>query len=119
MTELCTIKEEDCIVDSSRSVREDVTESPNVIDQDELTDENRRNTIQLILHRNFKLSGSIRRDASQMWRKPVKISPPVIIFRFGCWREVVLTVSYSIPLFSSAAVRYAKFRSNWRFKPGD
>ena len=119
MTALCTVKEELCIDDGYDPGRTDAVESLNVAVRDDSTDVIGRRAIQYILHRKCKSSGRVRCDACRKRKKPVKISPPMIIFRFGCWREVVLTVSYSIPLFSSAAVRYAKFRSNRRYKPGD
>ena len=86
--------------------------------RDDPVDDDRRHAIQLVLHKKYKSSCRVRSDASRKRKKPVKISPPAIIFRFGFWR-VVPTVSYFIPLFSSPAVRYAKFGSNRRFKPGD
>jgi len=118
-TALCAVKEELCTDDGADPDNTDTLESPNVAVRDDPADVIGRRAIQYILHRKSKSSRRVRCDACRKWKKPVKIGPPMIIFRFGCWRKVVLTVSYSIPVFSSAAVRYAKFRSNLRYKPGD
>ena len=97
----------------------DTVESLNATARDDSTDDDMRRVIQLFLDRKFKSSGRVRRDANQKRRKPVKLRPPMNIFWFVDWREGVLTVAYCILLFSSSAVRFAKFSSNRRFKPGD
>ena len=117
-TVLQSIKEEDCI-DSDDSDISGTEEAPMAVARDNTTEDGRRRAIQLILEMKFKTSGSYRRNAVRKLKKPAKISHPANIFRYECWRDVVLTVAYFIPLFSSSAGRYAKFRSNRRFKPGD
>ena len=119
VAELCTIKEEHCIDGGSEPIRADSVESLNVTDRDDSTEDDRLREIRLFLESKFKSSGRVRRDGSRKRRKPVKIRPPMNVFWFAGWREVVRTFAYFILLFSSSAVRYAKFRSNWRFKPGD
>ena len=85
----------------------------------QLTDEDKRRAILLFLGRKFKPSCRVRRDASRKRSKKMKIRPPMIIYWFADWREMVLTVAYIISLFSSSAVRFAKFSSNRRYNPGD
>ena len=118
-TDLCTIKEEHCIDAGSEPTRVDTVESLNVTDSDDSTEDDRLREIRLFLESKFKSSGRVRRDGSRKRRKPVKIRPPINVFWFAGRREVVRTFAYFILLFSSSAVRYAKFRSNRRFKPGD
>ena len=118
-TDLCTIKEEHCIDAGSEPTRVDTVESLNVTDSDDSTEDDRLREIRLFLESKFKSSGRVRRDGSQKRRKPVKIRSPMNVFWFAGWREVVQIFAYFILLFSSSAVRYAKFRSNRRFKPGD
>jgi len=115
MTKLLTIKEEDCTDEGSVTIRADLVEFQCLTGQDDFADDDRRREIQIFLERKFKSSGGVRRNSRRARRKPVKISPPVNFFRTGDWSVVV----YVILLFSSSAGRYAKFRSNLRFKPGD
>ena len=119
MTVLQTIEEACCVVNDSKPVVADTEVAPKVITHDHTTDDDRRRDIKLILERKFKTSGTHKRNASSMREKPAKISSPMNVFWYGCWRDVVLTVAYFIPWFSSSAARYARFRSNQRFKPGD
>lgn len=119
MKKLLTIKEDDCIDEGSVTIRADLVESQGLTGQDDVADDDRRREIHIFLERKFKSSGGVRRNSRRARRKPVKISPAVDYFWTGDWRVVVLTVAYVILLFSCSAGRYAKFRSNLRFKPGD
>ena len=90
-----------------------------VVARDDTTEEGRRRAILLFLVRKFKTSGGCKRNSVRKMKKPTKNSRPKNIFRYECWRGLALTVAHLTPLFSSSAVRFAKFRSNRRFKPGD
>ena len=119
MTKLLTIKEEDCIDEGSVTIRANLVESQGLTGQDDFADDDRRREIQIFLERKFKSSGGVRRNSRRARRERVKVGTPVNFFRTGDWSVVGLTVAYVILLFSSSAGRYAKFRSNLRFKPGD
>ena len=86
---------------------------------DKSTDDDKRCEILLFLGRKFRSSGRVRRDASRKQSKKRKIRPSMNSFWFEDWRDVGLTVTYIISLFSSSAVRFSKFKSLRRFKPGD
>ena len=118
IAELCIIKEEHCIDGRSEPIRADSVESLNVTDRDDSTEDDRLREIWLFLKSKFKSSGRVRRDGSRKRRKPVKIRPPMNVFWFAGWREVVRTFTYFILLFSSSAVRFAKFRSLRRLSQG-
>ena len=116
---LLTVEEEDCVDNCSESIDADTEEAPKVTTSNNTVDDSRRPAIQLILMRKFKTSSCHKRKASRIRKKPAKIRSPMSIFWYECWVDVVLTIAYFIPLFSSSAGRYAKFRSNRRYKLGD
>ena len=95
------------------------TEEAPMATLDDASDHVRPCEIQLILERRFKTSGSCMKNAVRKLKKTAKTSHLTNILKYECWKDVVRTVVHLIPPFSSSAGRYAKFRSNRRFKPGD
>ena len=117
-----TIKEEPCIDDRSLTVRVDTVEPLSVVPLDDPTDDDRRRVIQIILHRKFKPSCRKRSDASRKHKKSEAVSKVVSSGSFiglEWWNYVVRIFAYTVRLYSCSAVRYAMFRSNRSFKPGD
>ena len=117
-----TIKEEPCIDDRSLTVRVDTVEPLSVVPLDDPTDDDRRRVIQIILHRKFKPSCRKRSDASRKHKKSEAVSKVVSSGSFiglEWWNYVVRIFAYTVRLYSCSTVRYAMFRSNRSFKPGD
>ena len=86
---------------------------------DDSTSHARRREVETILWRKFRLSGGTRRTRRR-FRKRVNQGRRVERVRwFGRCNAAGLTVADIIRLYSCSASRYAKFRSNRRFKPGD
>jgi len=120
--QLCTIKEEPCIDVGSQKVRADTVEPLNVASRDDSADDDRRRAIQLSLHRRFKSSCRKRSDASRKQGQSEALSKVASSGSFiglEWWNYVVRIFAYTIRLYSCSAVRYAMFRSNRSFKPGD
>jgi len=79
----------------------------------------RRREVVTILRRKFRLAGGTRRTRRR-FRKQANQGRIVVRVRwFGWYITAGQTVADIIMLYSCSASRYAMFRSNRRFKPGD
>ena len=107
------IKEEDVTFDAKQCAAEDDSGVVKSESQQERTDAigNGRRRAELVLRKKFKgWSG----------RRMIKVKGPSVRGVISVvWALVVREFSYAIRLYSCSAVRYARFRSNRRFKPGD
>jgi len=102
-------------VDRSVGVRASTTVKPK---DDELIRGSLRE-VRTVLRRKVRQSRNTRRF-SRPQRTKIKVRRPSVRPTMFGHRELVMReFSYTIRLFASSAVRYAMFRSNRRFKPGD
>ena len=87
--------------------------------ENDSTIRDRLREVESMLRRKVKGPSSSRRDGHPHQRKIKVKGPSVRGTTPRVWRLVVREFSYVIQLYSCSAVRYAMFRSNRRFKPGD
>ena len=108
---LFTVKEDSSV--EKRSIAIDVTE-----EEESVTCDCSREA-EIILRRKVRLFSNTKR-VRRSQRKKIKVREPSVRgMMLGHWRLATREFSYIIRLYSCSAVRYAMFRSNRRFKPGD
>ena len=89
------------------------------VEEDETPTCDRLREVEIILRTKVKGTNNSRRDG-RPHRRMIKVKGPSVRGVISVvWTLVVREISYAIKLYSCAAVRYARFRSNRRFKPGD
>ena len=89
------------------------------VEEDEPPTCDRLREVEIILRTKVKGINNSRRDG-RPYRRMIKVKGPSVRGVISVvWTLVVREFSYAIKLFSCSAVRYARFRSNRRFKPGD
>ena len=86
---------------------------------DDSTSYERRREIVTILRRKFRLAGGTRRTRRQFRKRANQGRRVVRVRCFGRYITAGKTVADIIMPYSCSASRYAMFRSNRRFKPGD
>ena len=111
------IKEEDAIDDKHQNKLElSLGTQANMSDKEERNSEDILRQIKQILNRKVKISKKKKR---QFQNKIKNITPPVNRIKFVYLSEALRIFMNVIRLYSSSAFRYAMFRSNRRYKPGD
>jgi len=120
--ELQGIKEEDMTLDAEQRAfggDRGALESELQQERDDVIGDGRRRA-ELVLREKFKgLTGRTWRGRRSHRRKIKVKRPSVRQTTPGFWRPAAREFSYIVKLYSCSAVRYARFRSNRRFKPGD
>ena len=85
-------------------------------EKEEMNSDDTLRQIRQIIKRKAKRS---KKKTRQTQKKIKNITPPVNRIKFIYLREAMRIFTKVIRLYSSSAFRYAMFRSNRRYKPGD
>jgi len=88
----------------------------NKSEKEELNSDDTLRRIRKIIRRKAR---RLKKKTRQSQRKIKNITPPVNRIKFIYLREAMRIFTKVIRLYSSSAFRYAMFRSNRRYKPGD
>jgi len=85
----------------------------------DLTSDTRRREVEIILRRKFRLTGGTRRTRRRVRKRANQGRRVERVSWFDRCNTPGKTVADVIMPYSCSASRYAMFRSNRRFKPGD